>query len=63
MMGGCAVAVAMAMLAAAEKTAMADYPVLPIYFTTARRLVSPRVQGWSDFPGGNVQSRYLSLKD
>ena len=52
----------MAMLAAAEKTAMADYPVLPIYFTTARRLVSPRVQGWSDFPGGNVQSRYLSLK-
>lgn len=53
----------MAMLAAAEKTAMADYPVLPIYFTSARRLVSPRVVGWSDFPGGNVQSRYLSLKD
>ncbi|MFZ4110048.1 MAG: peptide ABC transporter substrate-binding protein [Polymorphobacter sp.] len=52
----------MAMLAAAEKTAMADYPVLPIYFTTSRRLVSPRVVGWSDFPGGNVQSRYLSLK-
>jgi len=52
----------MAMMAAAEKTAMADYPVLPIYFTTARRLVSPKVQGWSDFPGGNVQSRYLTLK-
>jgi oligopeptide transport system substrate-binding protein len=52
----------MAMLAAAEKTAMADYPALPIYFTTSRRLVSPKVIGWSDFPGGNVQSRYLSLK-
>jgi oligopeptide transport system substrate-binding protein len=52
----------MAMLAAAEKKAMEDYPLLPIYFTTARRLVSPRVEGWSDFPGGNVQSRYLSLK-
>lgn len=52
----------MAMLAAAERTAMADYPLLPVYFTTSRRLVSPRVVGWSDFPGGNVQSRYLSLK-
>lgn len=52
----------MAALAEAEKLAMADYPVLPIYFTTARRLVSPRVAGWSDFPGGLVQSRYLSVK-
>ena len=52
----------MAALAEAEKLAMADYPVLPLYFTTARRLVSPRVAGWSDFPGGLVQSRYLSVK-
>lgn len=53
----------MAALAQAEKLAMADYPVLPLYFTTARRLVSPRVAGWSDFPGGLVQSRYLSVKE
>jgi oligopeptide transport system substrate-binding protein len=52
----------MAMLAEAEQLAMADYPVLPIYFTTARRLVSPRIEGWADFPGGLVQSRYLSVK-
>jgi len=54
-------AVRMVKLAAAEKDAMADYPVLPLYFTTARRLVSKRVIGWSDFPGGNVQSRYLAV--
>lgn len=51
----------MAQLATAERMVMDDYPVLPIYFTTARRLVSQDVLGWSDFPGGNVQSRYLSF--
>jgi oligopeptide transport system substrate-binding protein len=52
----------MALLAAAERKVMESYPLLPIYFTTSRRLVGPRVVGWSDFPGGNVQSRYLSVK-
>lgn len=52
----------MTQLAKAERMVMDDYPVLPIYFTTARRLVSKDVLGWSDFPGGNVQSRYLSFK-
>jgi oligopeptide transport system substrate-binding protein len=56
------VAARMRMLAEAEQLAMADYPLLPVYFTTARRLVSPRIEGWSDFPGGLVQSRYLSMK-
>ena len=52
----------MEQLARAEQAAMKEYPVLPIYFSTARRLVSSKVVGWSDFPGGNVQSRFLSLK-
>jgi oligopeptide transport system substrate-binding protein len=53
----------MAKLAEAERDVMGQYPVLPIYFTTARRLVSPRVQGWDQRTGNNVQTRWLSLKD
>ena len=52
----------MAKLAEAERDVMTQYPVLPVYFTTARRLVSPRVEGWSQQTGNNVYSRWLSVK-
>lgn len=52
----------MAKLAEAERDVMAQYPVLPVYFTTARRLVSPRVAGWDQRTGNNVQSRWLSIR-
>src|SRR3546814_5946210 len=51
----------MAQLAKAEADVMKDYPVMPIYFTTARRLVSSRVHGWHQAKAGNMQSRWLSL--
>src|SRR3546814_8033431 len=51
----------MAQLAKAEADVMKDYPVMPIYFTTARRIVSSRVHGWHQAKGGNMQSRWLSL--
>ena len=49
-------------LAEAERAIMADWPLLPLYFTSARRLVAGRVEGWVDAPGGNVASRFLSVK-
>ncbi len=52
----------MDLMSQAEALAMEDHAVIPIYYTVARRLVKPRVQGWNDFPGGKVKSEYLSLK-
>ncbi len=52
----------MRLLAEAERALMADWPVVPLYFTSARRLVADRVEGWVDAPGGNVASRFLSVK-
>lgn len=51
----------MAQLARAEALVMNEYPVMPIYFTTARRIVSSRVKGWDPSSGDNMQSRWLSL--
>jgi oligopeptide transport system substrate-binding protein len=51
----------MAKLAEAEKLAMADYPILPLYFYSGRRLVSEKVQGWTDNPSNVNTSRFLSL--
>jgi oligopeptide transport system substrate-binding protein len=44
----------------AEAMAMQDQPVAPLYFYTARRLVSPKIRGWVDNPRGVHLSRYLS---
>ncbi|HLY58752.1 MAG TPA: peptide ABC transporter substrate-binding protein [Stellaceae bacterium] len=46
----------------AERTMLADYPFVPIYFNVRNRVVSSRLQNFPDevhFP----QSRYLSFKD
>lgn len=37
-----------ALLEEAERTMLADHPLLPIYFYVSKHLVKPRVQGWSD---------------
>ncbi len=44
----------------AEALAMRDQPVAPLYFYTARRLVSPKIRGWVDNARGVNLSRYLS---
>jgi len=36
------------LLEEAERTMLADHPLLPIYFYVNKHLVKPRVQGWTD---------------
>jgi len=51
-----------AALARAEALAMADTPVIPLFTGINQRLVSNKVQGWSDNPRGANLTRYLSLR-
>ena len=46
----------------AEKTLLADYPLVPIYFGTLNRLANPRLLGM-DYAIKVPQSRYLSFKE
>ncbi len=46
----------------AEKTLLADYPLVPLMFGTLNRLVSPKLQGM-DYAIKVPQSRYLSFKE
>ncbi|HPF27885.1 MAG TPA: peptide ABC transporter substrate-binding protein [Steroidobacteraceae bacterium] len=50
-----------ALLREAETLAVADQPVMPIYFFVSRRLVSPQLTGWTDNPRGIHVSRYMSV--
>jgi len=50
------------LLAEAEALAMADQPVIPIYYYVSKNLVSNSVQGWQDTINDIHRSRYLSLK-
>ena len=36
------------MLEEAERTMLADHPLLPIYFYVNKHLIKPRVRGWTD---------------
>ena len=49
-----------AQLAIAEKLAVADYPVVPLYTIKTRRLVSQKLKGWSENLRDVHQIRYLS---
>jgi oligopeptide transport system substrate-binding protein len=49
-----------ALLAAAEKTALADYPWIPLRFPAQTDLVSPAVRGWIQNPRDLHRSRWLS---
>lgn len=49
------------LLAQAEALALADQPVMPLYFYAGRRLVQGHVRGWVENPRGIHLSRWLAL--
>lgn len=50
------------LLAAAERLALDQHALLPVYHHASRNLVSPAVAGWVDNPLDVHRSRYLSLR-
>jgi oligopeptide transport system substrate-binding protein len=50
-------------LRAAERVAMEDYPVIPVYFYYRYYLVSQRVKGWVENPRGEHLARYLDIEN
>jgi oligopeptide transport system substrate-binding protein len=50
------------LLAQAEQTFFADQPIIPIYFYTSKRMLSPAVKGWQDNVLDNHLSRWLSVE-
>jgi oligopeptide transport system substrate-binding protein len=50
-----------ALLEEAERVALADHPVMPLYFYVSKHLVKPQVQGWYDNVMNVVYSRDLAL--
>jgi oligopeptide transport system substrate-binding protein len=50
------------LLEEAEHTALADHPLIPIYFYVNKHLVKPEVQGWYDNVMNVVYSKDLALK-
>lgn len=50
------------LLAAAERRLLADVPLIPLYFTTAKHLVAARVQGWYGNVMNVTYSRDLMLR-
>jgi oligopeptide transport system substrate-binding protein len=49
------------MLEAAERVALADHPLLPLYFYVNKHLVKPEVQGWYDNVMNVLYSQDLDL--
>jgi oligopeptide transport system substrate-binding protein len=47
----------------AEAQLLEDLPVIPIYFYVTKRLVSPRVKGWSGNIMDHHPSRFMRLED
>jgi len=45
----------------AEKTALADQPIIPLYYAVTRNLVAPHVTGWQPNALDFNLSRYLSI--
>jgi oligopeptide transport system substrate-binding protein len=50
-----------ALLEQAERVALADHPLIPIYFYVNKHLVKPRVRGWYDNVLNVVYSKDLTL--
>ncbi len=46
----------------AERMAIADQPLIPLYYYVSRRLISQRVVGWTDNPRGVHINRHFSLR-
>ena len=47
----------------AEDLAMADFPVIPLFFRAQFTLLSKRVEGWRDDLRGNHPTRYLRIAE
>lgn len=45
----------------AEAQALADHPIIPLYFYSGRRLVRPNIEGWVDNARGVYPTRWLSF--
>jgi ABC-type oligopeptide transport system substrate-binding subunit len=45
----------------AERVLLSEHPVIPLYFSVSKHLVSPRVQGWGDNVLDYHYSQHLSL--
>jgi oligopeptide transport system substrate-binding protein len=50
------------LLQAAERVALRDHPLIPLYFYVNKHLVKPEVQGWYDNIMNVVYSKDLGLK-
>lgn len=50
-----------ALLEQAERVALADHPLIPIYFYVNKHLVKPHVSGWYDNPLNVVYSKDLAM--
>lgn len=47
----------------AEAQALADQPMIPLYFYSGRRLVRPNISGWVDNARGVYPTRWLAFRD
>jgi len=50
------------LLAQAEQLFFTDQPIIPIYYYTSKRMLSPAVKGWQDNVLDNHLSRWLSVE-
>ena len=51
-----------AILESAERTMLSDYPVIPIYFYSSKRLFKPYVRGEAPIPLNRLYSKHLSIE-
>jgi oligopeptide transport system substrate-binding protein len=49
-------------LESAERTMLADYPVIPIYFYSSKRLFKPYIRGETPNPLNRLYSKHLSIE-
>ncbi|HYE51575.1 MAG TPA: peptide ABC transporter substrate-binding protein [Azospirillaceae bacterium] len=52
-----------ALLEQAEKIALDDIPIIPLYFYVSKHMISPKVVGWKDSLQDYHPSRWLSIKE
>jgi oligopeptide transport system substrate-binding protein len=50
------------MLESAERTMLADYPVIPIYFFSSKRLFKPYIRGEISNPLNRLYSKHLKIE-
>ena len=50
------------LIESAERVMLADYPVIPIYFYSSKRLFKPYVHGETPNPLNRLYSKYLQVE-